>query len=228
MPTRRITRSPVKVTGTAPDDQQFESKLEEDFFVLLRFNHLVAEFESQAVTIDWEDDQKTLRKYTPDVLVRYRKDIQESAEWPPVLYEVKPDEESQSGVPSRYKPPRYEDEAENALKWAAAKRYSLRQGWEFKVVRESEIRTPYLDNARFLLRHLERGKPSQFDDSLLAWLSEKRVSTLHEWSLSVSNGQWAQPEILPACYRLIATRQVLTDLVVLLSLKSEVRSLPNA
>lgn len=72
MPTRRIKGSPVKVTGSVPDSQQFESALEEDFFVLLRFNLLVKSFEAQPVTVEWQDDQKKIRSYTPDVLVRYR------------------------------------------------------------------------------------------------------------------------------------------------------------
>lgn len=51
-PTRKITRSPVKVTGTAPDGQQLESTLEEDFLVLLRFNRLIDRVETQAITIE--------------------------------------------------------------------------------------------------------------------------------------------------------------------------------
>lgn len=116
MPTRRITRSPVKVTGTAPDGQGFESTLEEDFFVLLRFNPLVVSFEAQPVTVEWLDEAQKIRSYTPDVLVRYRIDMAESATWPPILCEVKPDFNEVSESPRRRLPPRTENEEENKLK----------------------------------------------------------------------------------------------------------------
>jgi len=228
MPTRRITRSPVKVTGTAPDGQQFESTLEEDFFVLLRFNPLVASFEHQPRTIEWRDDEQNVRTYTPDVLVRYRANIFESANWPPVLCEVKPDFTEKSESPRRRKPPRKENEAENLLKWAAAERYAARNGWTFKVVRESEIRTPYLDNARFLLRALERPCDSKHESALLAWLEERQAASLGEWASLRGQSLEQRAEVLPACYRLIALRQVEVDLSVPLTLNSMVKALRRA
>ena len=117
MPTRRITRSPVKVTGSAPDGQAFESTLEEDFFVLLRFNQLVKSFEAQSETVEWLDNAQKIRKYTPDVLVHYHQEFAESANWPSVLCEVKPDLNEASESPRRRMPPRKENEEENQVKW---------------------------------------------------------------------------------------------------------------
>jgi hypothetical protein len=228
MPTRRITRSPVKVTGTVPDGQQFESTLEEDFFVLQRFNPLVASFEAQPVVVEWQDDNGKIRTYTPDVLVRYRNDLPESANWPPALCEIKPDLNEKSESPRRRKPPRKENERENALKWAAAERYAARQGWLFEVVRESQIRTPHLDNARFLLRHLERTAPSKHEQPLLAWLADHRSSALGDWAAILGSGLNARAAVLPACYRLIALRQVDVDLSVPLTLQSIVKALCDA
>lgn len=228
MPTRRITRSPVKVTGTVPDGQAFESTLEEDFFVLLRFNRLVKSFESQTETVEWLDEAKKIRKYTPDVLVHYRHDIAASANWPPVLCEVKPDLNETSESPRRRMPPRKENEAENQLKWAAATRYAARRGWEFKVVRESEIRTPYFTNARFLLRHLERGVESRFDSDLLEALAERGSLTLAAWAGTQASSVEERARVLPACYRLIATQRVEIDLTKLLTLDSVVKVIANA
>lgn len=228
MPTRRITRSPVKVTGTAPDGQQFESTLEEDFYVLLRFNPLVASFEAQPVTIEWRDDKGKIRSYTPDVLLRYRLDISESADWPPVLCEIKPDLTEKSESPRRRKPPRRENEEENKLKWAAAERYAARNGWHFKVIRESDIHTPYFHNARFLLRFLEKPVDSKHEPDLLAWLAEREQATLKEWSSIRGHSLEERAELLPACYRLIAQRQVAADLTVPLTLDSTVAALLDA
>lgn len=228
MPTRQITRSPVKVTGTAPEGQAFESTLEEDFFVLLRFNRLVKSFEAQTETVEWLDEAKKIRKYTPDVLVYYRQDIAESANWPPVLCEVKPDLNEASESPRRRMPPRRENEAENQLKWTAAKRYAAKRGWEFKVVRESEIRTPYFTNARFLLRYLERGGESRYDSDLLKALAERGSLTLAGWVATQASSLEEQARIFPACYRLIATHRVEVNLSKLLALDSIVKAIAYA
>lgn len=228
MPTRRITRSPVKVTGTAPDGQAFESTLEEDFFVLLRFNQLVKSFESQTETVEWLDNAQKIRKYTPDVLVRYRQDFAESSNWPVVLCEVKPDFNDVSESPRRRKPPRKENEEENQLKWVAATRYAAKRGWEFKVVRESEIRTPFFINARFLLRHLERGVESRYDGDLLEALVTKGPLSLSAWAGGQANSLEERARIFPACYRLIATLRVEVDLSKLLTLDTQVKAISNA
>jgi|APLak6261669087_1056070.scaffolds.fasta_scaffold00089_11 hypothetical protein len=228
MPTRKITRSPVKVTGTAPDGQQFESTLEEDFFVLLRFNRLVASFEAQPETIEWRDQDSKIRRYTPDVLVRYRADFVESAKWPPVLCEIKPDLNDQAMSPRRRTPPRRENEEENRLKWKAAERYAARKGWAFMVIRESEIRTPYLDNARFLLRYLERSGSSKHEPDLLHWIESHGSGTLSEWASLRGSSLEVRAEILPACYRLIALRQVGVDLAVPLALESKIKVVSSA
>jgi hypothetical protein len=228
MPTRRITRSPVKVTGTAPDGQQFESTLEEDFFVLLRFNRLVETFEAQPVTIDWLDNEKKMRKYTPDVLVHYRADLLESARQRPLLCEIKPDLNEASESPRRRGPPRTENEEENKLKWAAAERFAAKKGWDFDVVRESQIRTPYLKNARFLLRHLERSTQSKHDSDLLTLLADRGQATLGDWVSMLSKSVHDRARILPACYRLIATQEVNADLSNMLTLDTVVKALSNA
>lgn len=229
MPTRHITRSSVKVTGTVPDGQKFESSLEEDFFVLLRFNRLVASYEHQPVTLEWQAAKGKIRDYTPDALVHYRTDLSEAAGLIPMLCEVKPNLPEQSETTGRHKPYRKEDEEENLLKWAAAERYASNRGWGFKVYRESEIRTPYLDNARFLLRHLERGTPDQdLEDRLLATLSWSDPLPLDEWAARLSSTVAGRAQVLPACYRLIGTSQVETDLSTLLSLDSLVKALPHA
>ncbi len=229
MPTRRITSSPVKVTGTVPDGQKFESSLEEDFFILLRFNRIVASFEHQPVTLEWQDAQDKIRSYTPDALIFYRTDLPEAAGMIPMLCEVKPDLSEDSKTSRRYKLPRQEDEAENLLKWAAAERYASNHGWGFKVYRESEIRTPYLDNARFLMRHIERGKPNpDLERRLLDTLKKHGALNLGDWIGTLSATITGRAQILPTCYRLIGASRVDVDLSVLLSLGSIVKALPDA
>lgn len=222
MPTRRIRACPVKVTGTAPDGQQFESLLEEDFFVLLRFNRLVAEFKAQPVKVEWQDAEGSIRTYTPDALVHYRQDLPESASRPPLLCEVKPVAPGEPKKSPKRMPPRKEDDAENLLKWAAAERYAARRGWAFKVFFEKDIRTPYLENARFLLRYKERMGDSKYQDHLLDVLERRGPLTLAEWAASLSSSLEERAQVLPACYRLIALQQVSAGLDRRLSLNSQI------
>lgn len=228
MPTRRIKACPVKVTGTAPDGQQFESTIEEDFFVLLRFNRLVASFEAQPVKVEWLDAKGEIHTYTPDVLVHYRQDMDESASMSPLLCEIKPDHPDDPSRTVTHKRPRKEDDAENALKWAAAKRYATAQGWEFSVFREKDIRTPYLKNVRFLLRALEKMKDSHFQPELLGKLDEYGSLTLDEWAGTLASTLETRAKVLPVCYRLIALQRVGVDLEQPLTLQSMVRAMSHA
>lgn len=228
MPTRKITRSAVKVTGTVPDDQMFESSIEEDFFTLLRFNRLVAGFEHQPIKVEWADAEGTVHQYTPDVLVRYRTDLPEAADLITTLCEVKPDLPDGKNASRRREPRPPENEEENALKWAAAERLASNRGWAFKVYRESEIRTPYLTNARFLLRHLERaGSSSELEGPLLSHLLAQGETTLGKWASEFAATELDRARVLPVCYRLIAQGKVRTDLSVALSLESIVTATPD-
>ncbi|NDI85464.1 TnsA endonuclease N-terminal domain-containing protein [Undibacterium crateris] len=226
MPTRKITRSPVKVTGTTPDDQQFESTLEEDFLVLMRFNRLVdsERIETQSVKVDWQDDAGKMRTYTPDVLVHFRKDLTESRDLPSRLCEIKPnlDEDNKKDRPY---PPRTENAAENKLKWAAASRLAAMRGWEFSIVYEREIRTPYLDNAKFLMRYLEHTPASQIDAQMLACLTQEGPISLEEFIKKFAKNLESRAKIFPNCYRLIATQQIHVDLTKRLTLQTILTSI---
>ena len=225
MPTRKITRSPVKVTGTASDGQQFESTLEEDLLVLLRFNRLIDRVKTQPVTIEWADATGKIRTYTPDVLVHYRKDLEESGDLPSKLCEVKPDFGEKDGNNNRRYPPRSENEEENKLKWAAASRFAALRGWEFEVVRESAIRTPYLTNVKFLLRYLERGHQGQHEADMLACLQQDGPLSIEALARRFSTDLQSRAKILPTCYRLIATQQITVDLTQPLSLQTILTSI---
>ncbi|WP_161626918.1 TnsA endonuclease N-terminal domain-containing protein [Sulfuricella denitrificans] len=216
------------MTGTAPDGQQFESTIEEDFFVLLRFNRSVASFEAQPVKVEWLDAKGKIHTYTPDVLVHYHQDMDESVSKPPLLCEIKPDHPEDAPQPVKRKHPYKENAAENALKWAAAKRYATAQGWEFSVFREKDVRTPYLKNVRFLLRALEKVKDSHFQPELLEKLDENGSLTLDEWAGTLASTLEARAKVLPACYRLIALQRVEVDLEQPLTLQSMVRAMSHA
>lgn len=229
MPTRKITASPVKVTGKTPGDHQFESALEEDFFVLLRFNYLVDRFEAQPVSIEWINEEGEIGIYTPDALVFYRGDLPESKLRRPCLIEVKPTEDPADEDRPK-KPEDIEKERiERKLKWKAAEYYSNGKNWDFDVYYEKDIRTPFLKNARFLLRYLEREHNTKYSEALLESLECQGPLTIYNWARSVSSHatQGSLAAIYPNCYVLIANMEVQADLEEKLSLDTIVRPLQN-
>jgi len=219
MPTRHIKNSPVKVTGTAPDGQEFESFLEEDFFVLLRFNPEVSSFDAQPVTITWTNAQGVSYPYTPDALIHFASKPDGSRE-PSVLCEVKPDLDRDPDRPIAAVP-RTESAEDNKLKWEAAALHAARRGWAWRVFRESDIRTEYLRNAKFLLRYRERQGSGFGGSAILEALRTNGPTPMGQLMAQLFPDPAARAQAFPTCYGLIANRQVRADLERLLTLSTE-------
>jgi hypothetical protein len=213
MVTRRIQGSPVKVTGVTPSDVEFESHLEEDFLTLVRFDHRVEYFERYRDEIVWYDQSGKRRAYTPDFFIQYKRAADGSCLKPEVI-EVKPDFEDDDPR-SVARLPRKEDPYEND-KWKAATKECGKKGWRFLVKRESEIRTPYLANARFLMAALERGRDDSRLDAVMAALKPGMRVSMGDLIASLGKDADERLTYRPALYRLIATRRVEVDLTELL------------
>jgi hypothetical protein len=210
MITRVITSSPVKVTGTTPGDQRFESFLEEEFLVLARFRRDVESFERPTESIPWRDKTGKLRRYTPDVVVRF-KPTDDQKKGRVVIYEVKPDFEKEVGTPAS-RLPRREDEEENELKWAAAERWAEARGWKFKVVRSTSIRGSYLQNAKFLVKYVERQYPDHGADRLLSILGAEGPMALQNLMQRAEPDRTVRAAIYPTLYVLIVRGEIDVDL----------------
>lgn len=212
MPVRKIPKNYRNVTGIAAHGKAdgpaaFESTLERDFITLLEFDPNVVSFEVQPITLRWQDGDGTGRHYTPDVLVTLRGD--DDANPPRILYEVK------------YRSELRRDWIELRPKFKAAIHYAKANGWRFKLVTEVEIRTPYLQNARFLLPFLHQGEPTVADQHRLrAQLVSQEQTTPTELLATLSDDQWEQARLLPALWYLVATRQVGIDLEQALTMSS--------
>lgn len=224
MVTRRIKSDPSKVTGTVATGQKFESTLEEDFFVLLRFNPWVVDFEVQPLQVPWTDKEGKRHIYTPDVLVRYRSDVPLEDRRSPMLCEVKPDLDAEGRtVGGRTRKFRKENPEHNTLKWEAAEHFAAAKGWNFKVYYESDIRTPYLENARFLLAFLERPIEPRSEMALLNNLARMGPMTAGDLLATITTDRQERAMILPTFYRLVATRGIEADLTEPFTLKSTVQ-----
>ncbi len=140
---RKIPLGRIALTGSVPsryaeEALPFESNLERKFFMLLDAQPGLEELEAQPFTVSLRVDGQT-RRYTPDVLVSWRQDV----DWPygarTVAFEVKPLQELKDNF----------DQLQPKLR--AARQLLRAQGIGFRVVTERTIDTPRLANAQRII-----------------------------------------------------------------------------
>ncbi len=179
-----------------PESAAFESPLERDFYVLLDFNPAVARVEVQPVRIEYlaPDGRKT--HYTPDALIFHTPESGLN----PVLCEVKPHAElAQEWEKLR---PRFK----------AAVRHCRHEGWVFHIYTDREIRTPYLENVRFLRGYVEMA-PNEIKRTLVRrHVGQHDYSTIGEvlaalCPVMTDRGPW-----LSLIWHMIATAELDADL----------------
>ncbi|MCB1734035.1 MAG: TnsA endonuclease N-terminal domain-containing protein [Gammaproteobacteria bacterium] len=197
-PARKIPKSYTNVTGRMAKRDggrvAFESLLEKDFFMLLDADPQVREFREQPLEISYRDQQGTTRKYFPDVLVMRHAP---GETW---LCEVKPRRQ----IARKW--------AELKPKFKAAIRYCKARGWRFRILTEKEIRTPYLENIRFLRGYLRVPDRPQLEDALRAKLNSMGEATPFELLSSLSDDEWVRADYATSLWRLVATGDITVDL----------------
>lgn len=114
----------------------YESNLEKNFLHMISFSDSVMDIESQPFTIEYRHEGK-LRKYTPDFLVFFKPNGDESHP-KPLLVEVKRREELLKKF-SEFKP-----------KFKAGSRHAFDEGYHFKIYDERRIYGPYYENITYL------------------------------------------------------------------------------
>lgn len=146
MPVRKIPLRHSSLSGVTPSHKnnrlhEFESSLERDLLTILEFDINVQSFEEQPVCIHYLDEIGKPHTYTPDVLINYRSDFPPGCWMKPQLCEVK------------YRVDLWKNWPLLKPKFRAAVRFAADHGMQFKILTEKEIRTEYLENARFLNRY---------------------------------------------------------------------------
>jgi hypothetical protein len=201
MPVRKIPKNYRNVTGIAAHRKaqgkaMFESTLERDFITLLEFDPLVETFEVQPLKIEWYDVMDKQRSYTPDVLAYY---VQ--PRYPTTLFEVK------------YRSELRDNWQDLKPRFQSARRYASEKGWKFKLITEKEIRTPHLENAKFLMPFIRQGPQTELDmdilDDAIRTLDHSTPAQLLE---HIYQDEWNRARLLPTLWYLIGTRQIATDL----------------
>lgn len=214
-PVRKIPIGTRSVTGTMPGGARYESTLERDLMYILRFDLNVDSFHAQPVTITYIDAHGKQRTYTPDILIHHRKDILPAKKLPTILAEVKYLDDLRQNF-KEYRP-----------KFKAAIRYAKEHGWQFRLLTERDIRTPFLQNAKFLLPYMNPDPYPEFDyiHLILQRLRELRETDVETLLVSIYRDKWNQAELLPIVWHLIANRRIGNDLNVPITMRSPIWAL---
>lgn len=180
--------------------------------LLMQFDPTVDILTPQPVTIPYQDGSGQQLRYTPDALVEWRKDLK-LHDYRPLLIEVKYREafEGEWRVWRR--------------RFRAARNFAHSKGWVFQVLTEREIRTPFLENARFLLPYLNRSVQPETEQWVLDKLAALTDSTPQGLISSLYQDKWNQASLIPVVWRLLAERRIGCDLTVPLSMSTAIWSL---
>jgi hypothetical protein len=173
---------------------------------LWRFDESVKTITPQPLTIRYSDKYNITRTYTPDGLLIF----QDYLEHKPVLYEIK------------YRAD-FRDSWKSLLpKFRVAKTMALARGWEFKVFTEVEVRTPYLDNIKFLWRYKDLNVESEMALHILTVLSDLQEADPDLLIAALCNTPRNKATMIPIVWHLIANFRVGCDLNVPLTMHSKI------
>lgn len=216
MPVRNIPPNRRSLTGAIASNKQgrlvgSESSLERDLLILLDFDLDVAGYEEQPVRIRYQDIEGHKRTYTPDVLVYYRDNNNlPSPLSSPLLCEVK------------YRDDLRRNWLEIKPKIRAARSYAREHSWRFQVITEREIRTPYLENAKFLRQY--RRIPTDWEqvNLLLEMMRELREADPETLLLAIFKDRWNRAQLMPMLWQLISNKMIGADLTRPVTMKSRI------
>jgi len=216
MSSRKIPRNHLHLTGLIaspknPTQAAFEGTLERDFYILLDFRDDVLRFEAQPLTLKYVDAKGVVRPYTPDTLVTFRPDPvtgKKPAKW---LVEVKDRESIRKNWPAIKR------------KYRAARRLAKERGWRFSFMTEKEIRTPFLDNAKFLRSYRLRTPDLALREAILAALGTHREACVDELLAGLGLDPLKRAEAIATLWALVALGEIDCDLDAPLTMRTRLR-----
>jgi len=208
-PVREIKTTNRSVSGYVPSIGRYESSLERDMFEILRFDDVVESISPQPLTIEYEDDYGRKRKYTPDGLITFCHDFEQI----PILYEIKYRQDFRS-------------DWKNLLrKFRAAKEFCMNAHFEFHVYTENEIRTPYLQNVKFLWSFKNREFTKNIVKQVLSVLSDLDEADINLLLFSLARDANNRAALIPCIWHLISHKKIGCDLSTPLNMNSHIWSI---
>lgn len=210
-PVRRIGVQSRSITGTMPDGNRYESSLERDFMLLLQFDPKVDVYTPQPLTVRYRGIDGAMHRYTPDGLIEWRTGM-EIGSVRPMLVEIKY-REAFKGDWRRWR-----------CLTRALVNFAESRGWDFAIFTERKIRTPALDNARFLQPYKRRLSTPETEEWILNLLEELIESTPATLVALLHRDKWNQALILPVVWKLLAERRIGFSLEEPLSMETSIWS----
>ena len=194
MPVRKIPMSYSSVTGryVLPDGSTvgFESTVERDFITLMVFDLAFVTMEEQPLRIFFTDEFGKRRRYTPDYLVT-------RAGRRPLLAEVK--------LVEKMTP-------EMEVWFDAGRAYSRDHGWDYGIWTDVDMRTPFLNNAKFLVPYRRRRTDPGIEARLLRELERREQISISDLLAAAFAKPDQRLKGIPILWRLIANGRVGVDL----------------
>lgn len=201
MGVRKIPKNYLFVTGGYSSRKNramdpFESTLEKEYLLLLDFDESVERFETQPVRIPRPG---VSNGYVPDVLIFFLPDDKTGVVRKPLLAEVKTSDDLKRNK-EKYAP-----------KFAAARQFAEGMGWNFEIVDETQIRTPRLDNLKFLREYRNITPPDEDVRRVLNCIGDGETSSL---ALLETLAPTPEEQLywLPIIWSMLVSRHLVTDL----------------
>lgn len=201
---RKIPPNYRSITGrlacySSESSLEHESLLEKDFLLLFTSDHTVEDVKAQPVTIRYHDAKGRPRSYTPDACVRFMDDDSGKPR-PHLLVEVKFRSDLRDQI------------AELRPKFRAAHHHARERGGRFRVFHEGHLRTPRLQNVKFLRPFLRGPRDREAADRLLGALRRMGQSTPRRLLDTLGTDADERARLTPTLWRLLASREIAADL----------------
>lgn len=185
------------------DAVSFESSLERDYIHTLEYDKNVSIYYEQPFKIRFLDENKK-RTYTPDFYVKYN------------------DDRFDEVVEIKYKIDLEKNKHKLKSKFQAAKIFCAENDLNFTVLNEEDIRTPYLNNIKFLLRYKNIKQSINFDyvDKIIVYVRNTEEPTPSKLLNLLAKSDYEKATLVPVLWFMLSNNLINADLSIKLTMNS--------
>lgn len=195
----------IKTQNNFFDEQRL---LISDFKRILDFDNYIDQYVENPISIKYTYNNK-VEYYSPSLLIYFTK-LKSMNKTPLLLCDVR------SSLEIKKEWIRYKSI------YTATIKHCSKAGWHFRILNETRVRTPYLENIKFLTRY----KNIQVDENNVNLLTKhlfyQRYTTPSELILVSSFDKYKRGELLFTLWHLIANHRICCDLIKPLRMDSEI------
>jgi hypothetical protein len=104
----------------------------------------------------------------------------------------------------------------------AARQNARESKWRFQIITESEVRMPYLNNAKFLLPYRRQETNWEQANLLMDTLYELRLASPEALLAACASDEAERARLMPSLWEMIAKKRVGVDLTLPLTMHSPI------